>query len=123
MNTKEYIKQWIENTLGKFPKNVFKYVLYEDQLHIIKYSDELKHNKDFINSAYILVKSFKQEFNEDIVILNDSDDYFMIDAFDIVSMGYNKMDNPISLQHLRTDISQLFNIACGEIDNSYALAA
>lgn len=124
MNTKEYVKKWIEDSLKEFSDGVFKYALYGGDLHIIKYSDDLNKDKNFINQAYNFVKSFKKEFNEDIIVIKDSDDYFDVNAFELAyNIEYIKNNNISSIEYIVGDSFQLYNASCDSTQNSYALAA
>lgn len=89
MPIKKYIENWMHDVSSKYPKSVFKYVLFENQLHIIKYSDYLKEDAEFVKHISDLIK-YGDECKEDIVVLMDSDDYFEIDSFDIT---YNINDS------------------------------
>lgn len=144
MNTTEYIDQRIEELISIFPDAILKYVYFENDIHIITYPDYLEKEDIFISIAYNFIESFQSMFNEDIVILKESDDYFEIDSFDNIYKGYIKdkekclypnynlskllFQNLISVEcsnniegKIRCNLDKPFHPACD--DQSYTLAA
>jgi hypothetical protein len=84
MNNVEYIKDWIRDIAKNFNASSFKYVFFDDDLHIIKYSDNLQKNVMFLEYITNLIIDFSNKFDEEIIIIPESDNFFKIDCFDFI---------------------------------------
>lgn len=124
MTNREYLERWIKDVANDYKTSSFYYSLEDDSLNIIKYSDELQHNSLFKSEVSKLIIDFRGKYNEDIVVLNMSDDLFEIECPDFV-YG-NEISFPISEYNTYAFdglMVQGQNCLFEGMSNNYALAA
>ena len=94
------IKEWIRDMELSYG-TIFKYVFLDEDTHIIKYDDSLRTSEKYMKDASDFILLFRENNNEDIAIIEESDDFFDICKFDYTTNEFNaEIDRTIKYNNI-----------------------
>ncbi|MDR2955382.1 MAG: hypothetical protein LBV43_09900 [Prevotella sp.] len=122
---KSFIENWIKKIAEEFSNFTFKYAIVDNNVFVVKYPDKLDDNDYFIKQVSNCIIDFSDRFeNSEIIITNDSDDFFDIDVFEFV-YGKETSIEKQKISNLNLNDSYVYNFyeSANICKTNYAFAA